>query len=77
MELKEKHTKLSDTMAFDYDQFFHKANSAFMVSEQQRYGQFLMNYLSEFHPEITVPDEFDCFYDNNKIPQFLGYIASL
>ena len=64
-------------MAFDYDQFFHKAIHAFMSCEHQRYGQFLMNYLRDNHPEITVPEEFDCFYDNNKIPQFLGYIASL
>jgi len=62
---------------FDYDEFMHYANSAFLLhSENLRYGQFLMNYLTENYPDIVVPDESDCFYDNNKVTNFLGFISS-
>jgi hypothetical protein len=60
---------------FDYDYFMHRANGAYLLhSENLRYGQFLMNYLIENHPDVVVPDEADCFYDNNKVPNFLRFI---
>jgi hypothetical protein len=34
-----------------------------------------MNYLTENHPDVVVPDEADCFYDNNKVPNFLRFIS--
>lgn len=64
-------------MNFDYDSFFSRANRRFVLSEGQRYGQFLMNYLHECHPEIVVPKEYDCFYDNSKVTQFLEYLSQL
>ena len=33
------------------------------------------NYLIENHPDVVVPDEADCFYDNNKVPNFLRFIS--
>jgi len=63
---------------FDYDDFMHYANVGFLThSENLRYGQYLMNELSTQYPGIQVPDEYDCFYDNGKVPKFLRYIHSL
>jgi hypothetical protein len=63
------------TNTFDYDDFMHRANAAYMHHpENQRYGQFLMNYLTEHHPDILVPDDVDCFYDNTKVPKFMRFI---
>jgi hypothetical protein len=63
-------------MKFDY--FIHDANRAFMEHQgNQRYGQFLMNYLHQKHPEIKISDEIDPFYDNLKVPSFLRYIHSV
>ena len=64
----------------NYDNFMHNANRAYLdldVEDQQRYGQFLMNYLQEHHPDIVVPEEVDCFYNNNKVPNFFQFIHSL
>jgi hypothetical protein len=64
----------------NYDNFMHNANRAYLdldVEDQQRYGQFLMNYLQEHHPDIVVPEEADCFYNNNKVPNFFQFIHSL
>lgn len=63
---------------FDVDQFMSDANAAFLYSDgTQRYGQFLMNYLYEKHPEIQVPPESDCFYDDKLVKKFLTFIYSL
>lgn len=65
---------------FDYDDFMHNANSKFLVHEgEQRYGQFLMNYLYEKHPEIynQVPENIDPFYSNEKCGEFLKFLANL
>lgn len=65
---------------FDYDEFIHEANRAFMKhSENVRYGQFLMNYLFDNHPEIysRIPQNIDPFYDNSKCGEFLKFIANL
>lgn len=66
------------TKVFNYDEFMHKANAAYMDHpEHQRYGQFLMNYLTQHHPDIVVPDSADCFYDNSKVTKFMRYIHTL
>lgn len=63
---------------FDYDKFYSEANSSFITqSEHLRYGQYLMNQLSEKFPEIVVPEEADCYYDNQKVPAFLNFIAKI
>ena len=39
-----------------------------------RYGQILMNILSEFDPEMyknIIGTEYDCFYDNTKVDLLL------
>lgn len=36
-----------------------------------------MNYLSQNHPDIVVPENADCFYDNGKVSHFLQFIYSL
>lgn len=61
---------------FNYDEFMHCVNAGFLThSENLRYGQYLMNELAKRHPEINVPDDCDCFYDNGKASHFLRYIA--
>jgi hypothetical protein len=56
-------------------EFMNRANSDFLAhKENQRYGQFLMNQLQIQHPEIIVPEEVDCFYDNDKVPSFLNFL---
>lgn len=64
-------------MNFDFDAFFAQANRQFVLSEGQRYGQFMMNYLHEKFPEIVVPEEYDCFYDDKKVIKLIDYLASL
>lgn len=67
--------KVND-MKFDYDRFMHYANASFMThSGDLRYGQYLMNELSNQYPEVSIPEEYDCFYDNRKVPMFLRYIS--
>lgn len=62
-------------MIFDPDLFISKANAAFMYSEgQQRYGQFLVNQFLTEHPEIVIPQEADCFYDDKNVRGFLHFI---
>ena len=61
---------------FNYDEFMHYANTGFIAhSGDLRYGQYLMNELSKRHPEVIVPDRYDCYYDNEKVVNFLRYIA--
>lgn len=56
-------------------EFINRANKDFLAHPgNQRYGQFLMNQLKNEHPEIAVPEEVDCFYDNGKVPQFLQFL---
>jgi len=65
---------------FDYDEFMHKANTQFLLHEgDQRYGQFLMNYLRDNHSEIyhQVPEDIDPFYNNDKCGEFLKFLANL
>ena len=68
----------SMTNTFDYDEFMSSANAAYMYHpEHQRYGQFLMNYLTQHHPDIVVPDEVDCFYNDTKVPKFMRFLCKL
>jgi hypothetical protein len=62
---------------FDADQFMSEANSAYLTSSGQRYGQFLVNQLATKQPEIQLPDVADCFYDDMKVPAFLDHIYTL
>jgi len=64
-------------MVFCPDRFLSEANAAFILSDQQRYGQFLMNFLYQKHPEVVVPEKADCFYDNSKVKEFLQFIYTL
>lgn len=67
-------------MNFNADSFVHDANSTFLTHQQhQRYGQYLVNYLSRYFPQIAtqIPEEANCFYDNNKVPAFLGWIYTI
>lgn len=69
-----------DQNVFNYDEFYHNANESFLRDDHcQRYGQFLMNYLSEHHSEVLkeLPPECDCFYENSRIPNLLNFLAYL
>jgi hypothetical protein len=63
---------------FNFDQFLHQANQSYVHTQhQQTYGQFLINELNQKYPEINVPDDADCFYDNLKVPNLLVYLHSV
>ena len=63
------------TNTFDTDEFMSNANAAYLLHpENQRYGQFLMNYLAQHFPDVVVPDSADCFYYNSKVPNFMIFI---
>ena len=65
-------------MQFNFDSFMHDANKAFMEHVgDQRYGQFMMNYLHRKHPDIEVPYDIDPFYDNSRMGHFLVFLESL
>jgi len=60
---------------FNYDQFITEMTSAFLQhKESQRYGQFMMNYLYRYYPDIVIPEHCDCFYDNNKSASLLVHL---
>lgn len=68
---------MNPNFTFCPDLFMSNANSAFLThKDDQRYGQFLVNELTKKHPFIALPEEADCFYDNNKVPEFLRFIYS-
>lgn len=63
---------------FDYDLFFSKTNSRYLLdSNGQRYGQFFMNEFRKICPTVEVPESCDCFYDDKKFREFLGFISTL
>jgi hypothetical protein len=63
-------------MSFNFDRFIHDANASFITHVGDlRYGQYLMNELSNQYPEVSIPEEYDCFYNNDKVPDFLRYIS--
>jgi hypothetical protein len=63
-------------MNFDYNRFIHDANASFITHVGDlRYGQYLMNELANQYSEVSIPEEYDCFYDNDKVPDFLRYIS--
>lgn len=65
-------------MTFDFNVYIDAANKKFLKEQhQQRYGQFLMNYLHQTNPEIVIPENVDPFYDNGKVPDFLNYLWSI
>jgi hypothetical protein len=41
-----------------------------------RRGQAIFNKAHEFNPDLNVPNEADCFYDDSKIGQFLNCVYS-
>jgi len=59
----------------NFDDLMHFINSEFLHHRgNQRYGQFMMNYLTKNHPDISIPEECDCFYDNSKVPILMSYL---
>lgn len=63
---------------FNYDRFISHVNHTFLkIKDDVRYGQYIMMTLSEQFPEIanSIPTEIDPYYDNNKIPMLLGFLA--
>ena len=69
---------MTNNNPFNFNDFIHDANGEYLRHpENQRYGQFLMNYLAQHHPDIAVPDEVDCFYDNDKIAKFMRFLFTL
>lgn len=64
-------------MNFDCFGFMSDTNRDFMKhSENLRYGQFLMNRLSEKHPEIVIPEECNCYYDNSKADDLIRFLMT-
>ena len=62
----------------NFDTLMHSINTEFMNhSGDQRYGQFMMNYLTQHHSEIKIPEECDCFYDNGKVPILMSYLHEI
>jgi hypothetical protein len=58
---------------------FVQIASEHCAHEQQRRGQFMMNLLYRYRPDLSnkIPQEFDVFYteDNQKIGQFLTWLS--
>ena len=42
-----------------------------------RKGQHMMNKFGKQFPDIEVPQEVDCFYDDNKINKFYDFLWGL
>ena len=61
---------------FNPGKFLGDARSNYNSSDC-RYGQHLMNELFARYPQITVPEEADCFYDDKKVEPFIQFLYSL
>lgn len=62
----------------NYNEFIKGVYQAFMShTGNQRYGQFMVNYISEHYPEISIPKKIDPYYDNDKIPDLMNYLSDL
>jgi hypothetical protein len=44
---------------------------------ETRKGQHIMNEFTKMFPEIEVPDDADCYYDDNKIDSFYEFLRKL
>lgn len=63
----------------NFHRYLTEANKFYLQSvEHQRYGQALMNYLHKVSPLAykSVPEEFDPFYNDALIPDFLDFLSS-
>ena len=65
------------TERFNPGKFLGDARSTYNSSSDYRYGQHLMNELFARYPQITVPEEADCFYDDKKVELFTSFLYSL
>lgn len=67
-----------NSMKFDYFQFLTEVNHYFIGNnEGQRYGQYVMNYLSRNYPQINIPEDCDCYYDDKKVSKLIEYLAAV
>lgn len=63
---------------FNYDKFLQDATRSYYEEKHsQRYGQYLMNYVSKKHPGVYVEIKYDCYYDDEKVPFLLDYLYRL
>jgi len=59
-------------MKFNYQSFLRDARLSY--SCDIRFGQHLMNEIAKY-PEVVISMEYDCFYDNKKVTDFVSYIS--
>jgi hypothetical protein len=43
----------------------------------QRFGQALYNVFRETYPNVDIPEQVDCFYDDKKVHTFILYVSML
>ena len=60
-------------MKFNYQLFLRNAAESY-TGFPIREGQHLMNEIAKY-PEVVIPMEYDCFYDNEKVTDFVSYIS--
>lgn len=63
---------------FNLSEFVAQAtNDYYKDNLHQRYGQYLYNQFRQNYPDVIIPDAADCFYDCNKVGDFIAFIGSL
>lgn len=59
---------------FDFASFCSKCNTRYLNASNQRYGQFFVNQFRADFPDAIIPEEVDCFYDDEKLQNFLQFV---
>lgn len=60
---------------FDYSAFCDKCNTRYSFNaSNQRRGQFFVNQLCADFPDVVIPEEVDCYYDDKKLQAFLQFV---
>jgi len=63
---------------FNFNEFVNSVYTGYLNEPyNQRYGQYIMNTLARNYPSIQVPQEIDCYYNNDLIPDVLNYLSNL
>lgn len=59
-----------------YEEYLHAGGAYWLANRKQRQGQAYMNLLGEIRPELyerVTATNFDPFYNNLRLPNFLAW----
>lgn len=54
--------------------FFIEQAKTYSYQNNQRFGQALYNLFRQEHPDVTIPEDVDCFSDDKKVKDFITFL---